>query len=88
MAQLKYEQQRDDEQESMAKKHKKKHKREESLVDLHQKKLRKEQREKVGRKLILSVFLLTLHIILYLRKRNWLPRVPSQKEDPSAGMWT
>ncbi|XP_037730551.1 GPALPP motifs-containing protein 1 [Drosophila subpulchrella] len=46
MAQLKYEQQRDDEQESMAKKHKKKHKREESLVELHQKKLRKEQREK------------------------------------------
>ncbi|XP_043656249.1 GPALPP motifs-containing protein 1 [Drosophila teissieri] len=46
MAQVKYEQQRDDEQESMAKKHKKKHKRDESLVDLHQKKLRKEQRQK------------------------------------------
>ncbi|KAH8374655.1 hypothetical protein KR200_002683 [Drosophila serrata] len=46
MAQVKYEQQRDDEQERMAKKHKKKHKREESLVELHQKKLRKEQREK------------------------------------------
>ncbi|KAH8340931.1 hypothetical protein KR059_009789 [Drosophila kikkawai] len=46
MAQAKYEQQRDDEQERMAKKHKKKHKREESLVELHQKKLRKEQREK------------------------------------------
>ncbi|XP_016976058.1 GPALPP motifs-containing protein 1 [Drosophila rhopaloa] len=46
MAQVKYEQQRDDEQEGMAKKHKKKHKRDESLVELHQKKLRKEQREK------------------------------------------
>ncbi|KAH8346455.1 hypothetical protein KR084_000762 [Drosophila pseudotakahashii] len=46
MAQVKYEQQRDDEQESMARKHKKKHKRDESLVELHQKKLRKEQREK------------------------------------------
>ncbi|XP_017023521.1 GPALPP motifs-containing protein 1 [Drosophila kikkawai] len=46
MAQAKYEQQRDDEQERMAKKHKKKHKREESLVELHQKKLRKEQKEK------------------------------------------
>ncbi|KAH8264109.1 hypothetical protein KR038_003000 [Drosophila bunnanda] len=46
MAQAKYEQQRDDEQERMAKKHKKKHKRDESLVELHQKKLRKEQREK------------------------------------------
>ncbi|KAH8330388.1 hypothetical protein KR067_002066 [Drosophila pandora] len=46
MAQVKYEQMRDDEQELMAKKHKKKHKREESLVELHQKKLRKEQKEK------------------------------------------
>lgn len=42
-----YERQRDEEQERIAKKHKKKHKRDESLVDLHQKKLRKEQRERV-----------------------------------------
>ncbi|XP_064553056.1 GPALPP motifs-containing protein 1 [Drosophila montana] len=41
-----YERQRDEEQERIAKKHKKRHKRDESLVDLHQKKLRKEQRER------------------------------------------
>ncbi|XP_022211654.2 GPALPP motifs-containing protein 1 [Drosophila obscura] len=46
MAQAKYVQQRDDEQEHLAKKHKKKHKRDESLVAIHQKKLRKEQKEK------------------------------------------
>ncbi|XP_034664941.1 GPALPP motifs-containing protein 1 [Drosophila subobscura] len=46
MAQERYVQQRDDEQERMAKKHKKKHKRDESLVAIHQKKLRKEQKEK------------------------------------------
>ncbi|EDW83850.2 uncharacterized protein Dwil_GK13462 [Drosophila willistoni] len=46
MAQAKYDRQRDEEQERMAKKHKKKHKRDESLVELHQKKLRKEQKEK------------------------------------------
>ncbi|XP_068153841.1 GPALPP motifs-containing protein 1-like isoform X2 [Drosophila tropicalis] len=46
MAQAKYDRQRDEEQERMAKKHKKKHKRDESLVELHQKKLRKEQKER------------------------------------------
>ncbi|XP_005189528.2 GPALPP motifs-containing protein 1 [Musca domestica] len=45
-AQALYDKQRDDEQERMAKKYKKKHKREESLVDIHQKKLRKEEKRK------------------------------------------
>ncbi|XP_061396117.1 GPALPP motifs-containing protein 1-like [Musca vetustissima] len=45
-AQAMYDKQRDEEQESMAKKYKKKHKREESLVDIHQKKLRKEEKRK------------------------------------------
>ncbi|XP_017872467.1 PREDICTED: GPALPP motifs-containing protein 1 [Drosophila arizonae] len=45
-AKANYERQRDEEQESIAKKHKKKHKRDESLVELHQKKLRKEQRQR------------------------------------------
>ena len=47
-AELEYARQRDAEQEMIAKKHKKKHKREESLVEIHQKKLRKEQRKKVS----------------------------------------
>ncbi|XP_037943616.1 GPALPP motifs-containing protein 1-like [Teleopsis dalmanni] len=46
-AQTLYERQRDEEQELLAKKFKKKHKREESLVEIHQKKLRKEQKQKV-----------------------------------------
>ncbi|XP_073815033.1 GPALPP motifs-containing protein 1 [Musca autumnalis] len=45
-AQALYDKQRDEEQESMAKKYKKKHKRDESLVDIHQKKLRKEEKRK------------------------------------------
>lgn len=47
VAQANYERLRDEEQEQIARKHKKKHKRDESLVELHQKKLRKEQKEKV-----------------------------------------
>lgn len=42
-----YEKLRDEEQARLAKKHKKQHKRDESLVEIHQKKLRKEQRERV-----------------------------------------
>ncbi|CAD6993059.1 GPALPP motifs-containing protein 1 [Ceratitis capitata] len=45
-AELAYERQRDEEQARLAKKHKKDHKRDESLVEMHQKKLRKEQRKK------------------------------------------
>lgn len=41
-----YEKQRDEEQARIAKKHKKQHKRDESLVEMHQKKLRKEQKKK------------------------------------------
>lgn len=43
-----YEKQRDAEQEAMAKKHKKKHKRDQSLVEIHQKKLRKEEKRRVN----------------------------------------
>ncbi|KAM7359350.1 GPALPP motifs-containing protein 1 [Cochliomyia hominivorax] len=45
-AQALYERQRDAEQEAIAKKLKKKHKREESLVEMHQRKLRKEEKKK------------------------------------------
>ncbi|XP_036324555.1 GPALPP motifs-containing protein 1 [Rhagoletis pomonella] len=45
-AEAAYERQRDEEQEQLAKKHKKKHKRDESLVDIHQRKLRKEQKKR------------------------------------------
>lgn len=41
-----YEKQRDEEQARIAKKHKKQHKRDESLVEIHQKKLRKEQKKR------------------------------------------
>ncbi|XP_014086214.1 GPALPP motifs-containing protein 1 [Bactrocera oleae] len=41
-----YEKHRDEEQARLAKKHKKQHKRDESLVDIHQKKLRKERKKR------------------------------------------
>ncbi|XP_067617170.1 GPALPP motifs-containing protein 1 [Eurosta solidaginis] len=45
-AEADYERKRDEEQARLAKKHKKGHKRDESLVDMHQKKLRKEQKKR------------------------------------------
>uniref|UniRef100_A0A1A9UM02 DUF3752 domain-containing protein n=1 Tax=Glossina austeni TaxID=7395 RepID=A0A1A9UM02_GLOAU len=45
-AELSYDKQRDREQELMAKRHEKKYKRDESLVEIHKRKLRKEQKKK------------------------------------------